>query len=90
MVAGFGVFDGGGGFWRWDDEEADEDAMVDTRLLLMLKYPDDKAPLRERVALRYSALRYHVRRLLRDATRVSGAARDASPATSRKGAAAAS
>lgn len=20
MVAGFGVFDGGGGFWRWDDE----------------------------------------------------------------------
>ena len=58
-------------------EEADEDAMVDTRLLLMLKYPDDKAPLRERVALRYSALRYHVRRLLRDATRVSGAARDA-------------
>ena len=20
VVAGFGVFDGGGGFWRWDDE----------------------------------------------------------------------
>jgi hypothetical protein len=59
------------------DDDGDDDAMVDTRLLLMLKYPDAKAPLEERITLRARALFYHAGRLLRQSTRVSGAAKDA-------------
>ena len=62
---------------RDDDAAADDDAMIDTRLLELLRYPRGDAPLNERVRLRVRALGFHGQRLAGAAARASNAARGA-------------
>ena len=53
------------------------DAMVDTREILIERYPDSAPPWRARVDLRAKALGFHIRRGLRGAVAAQGFARDA-------------
>ena len=54
-----------------------DDAMIDTRELLMERYPDAAPPWRARVALRAAALRFHVRAFARAVATSTGFVRDA-------------
>lgn len=58
-------------------EHAVPDAMVDTRALLLERYPDRSPPWTERVSTRLEAFSYHCRLVVADAYRSSGFARDA-------------
>lgn len=58
-------------------ELAVPDAMVDTRALLLERYPDRSPPWTERISTRLEAFAYHCRLVVADAYRSSGFARDA-------------
>ena len=53
------------------------DAMVDTRALLLERYPVSSPPWTLRVSTRWNAFKYHTRRAAKDAYRTSGFTRDA-------------